>query len=126
SSILYLFIMMSVWYALYSNKELVNGITLEQMITFVTITFMLNSLVRSDVGSVIGGKVVDGSIALDLLKPINFKMYLFSAELGNNLFSFVFLSLPVGILAAFIWDIMMPDPLIHLLFFFLSIILGIL
>jgi len=125
SSLLYVFILMSVWEALFEDRELVGGVTLEQMFTFVTVTFMLNALVRSEAANVIGEKVSDGSISADLLKPVSFKMVVWASDLGQNVCAFLLHSLPVGIVAALLWRMTLPETTTQALLFAVSLALGV-
>lgn len=83
------------------------------------------TLTGSNMAKCLAQKVVNGSIALDFIKPIDLKLYLFAEEFGRNLFRIVFSSLPVFIFAVIYFDFRLPKSPIYAVIFLLSIILGI-
>ncbi len=119
-----LLILVSVWSVLLKNNIVVKGINLQNMISYVIVATLIESLTRSSMGSRMAEKVNDGSIAIDLIRPVNFKFYLFAEDLGDNCFRLLFSALPACILAAILFGFTLPDQAATLFLFLISLANG--
>ena len=125
STLIRLLVTMSVWAALFASQEQVAGIRFEDMVNYIVISMVILSLTRTEMGLRIAHKVADGTIAGDFTRPVNFRWYNFAEELGQNLFHTLFNTLPICLLAAWLWDFRLPDDAFYLLLFGLSLTIGI-
>ncbi|MFK7691257.1 ABC transporter permease [Paenibacillus sp. HJGM_3] len=121
-----LFVLVSAWRALYSGKTAVNGITFEDMINFIVINTLVASLIHSNMGQKIGERVADGSISIDLIRPITFKGYYLANQLGENAFALLFSTMPATLLAVLLWGFHFPDNPLRVALFLVSLMLGLL
>ena len=69
-------------------------------------------------------KVQDGFIAVDLIRPVNFKFYLFAEDLGDNCFRLVFSALPACIFVAIFFGFTLPDQAATFILFLISLVNG--
>lgn len=115
------------WIAIYSSSEegIMKGFTLKEMLTYVMITLLIGIVTSSDISRTISNEVRDGSIAMNLIKPINYRLRLIFMSLGQFLFSFLTLFLPGAIIIT-IYGIYngVNINIISILFFIVSILLG--
>lgn len=119
-----LLILVSVWSILLKNNIVVKGIDLQNMISYVIIITLIESLTRSNMGFRMAEKVRDGSIAIDLIRPVNFKFYLFAEDLGDNCFRLVFSALPACIFVGILFGFTLPDQAATLPLFLISLVNG--
>lgn len=124
STLLGLFVMISIWSALYQSRDTVQGIRFEEMVSFVMINTVAGAMLRTHIAGKIGEKVVDGSIALDLIKPVHFKAYLIADQLGENMYRLVFSVLPACLVAVLVWGFLPPVGPLQLLLFLFSLLSG--
>lgn len=96
--ILGVFISYYLWKAIFlsSNREVLGGFTRQEMITYIFMSFVCSNMVYISITTKIGNDVVDGSIAINLIKPINYKLKLLSESIGEMAYKFIVPSL-------FIW-----------------------
>ena len=126
TAILGLFVQLSIWKALYHNRNVVNGISLLDMMTFVIVGMAVSALTYSRVGNTLANKVVDGSIAGDFIRPVSLKYYLMAEEFGGNCYTMVFSFLPVSIAAMLFVPFRGPQSAAAMVLFLVSLALGIL
>ncbi|WP_270169492.1 ABC transporter permease [Paenibacillus sp. SYP-B4298] len=126
ASIFLLVIQINVWTALYSNKGTISSINLNEMVSYVIIASVVVALTKSGAGSKIAERVENGNIVLDLMKPVNFKQYLFSEDLGKNLFQAIFVTVPAIAVTWLFYDFSIGGAMESLLLFLPSLVLGIL
>lgn len=119
TNVLALFINIAIWKALYINNNVSTdhgNISLHEMITYSIISTILSVLIINNVIEVIELKIMKGNISLDLLKPVNFKLMIFSQIIGTNVSKFVIQSLPILLIGIFMYKLSVPDLRYFLLF----------
>lgn len=93
--ILGVFISYYLWKAIFlsSSKDVLGGFTRQEMITYIFMSFVCSNMVYISITTKIGNDVVDGSIAINLIKPINYKLKLLSESIGELVYKFIVPSL---------------------------------
>ena len=91
------FIMFFVWQAVFlsSDSETFMGFTMEDMVVFLFISFLTGYLTYSDGAYAVGEEIIDGSIAMRMIKPCSFEMCFLFKELGNRLAGAAVLTAPL-------------------------------
>ena len=117
-----LYLMKTVWTALYAQNPAPAGVPLHAIITYTTIALLMSLVLEIDVTRLIRDRVREGSIATDLMKPINLPLFFFSDGFGQMLLHAI-LIVPALLLSLFIVHIDVPAPGV-LLAFALSFVLG--
>ncbi|MDG5788609.1 ABC-2 family transporter protein [Evansella sp. AB-P1] len=116
---------MSVWSTLYRGREEVNGVQFDDMVAYVIVNAIIGGLIYSEIHTNIGKRIVDGSISLDFIKPVNFKAYMFSIQLGENLFRIIFNIVPACLFVIFIWGFTLPETPHQMILFLFALINGV-
>ena len=119
-------IQFSVWSALYGVRGDVGGVTLTEMMTYVLLSTGVSILTESHVGNTLAGKVEDGSIEADFVRPVSLKYYLFCDTFGSTTYIFLFTFVPVAVFAMFLVPVCPPVSAAQLIIFMVSVILGVL
>lgn len=91
------FIMYFVWKAVFlsSDSDTFMGFTMEDMVVYLFITFLTGYLTYSDGAFAVGEEIVDGSIAMRMIRPCSFEMCFLFQELGNRLISVSMIFVPM-------------------------------
>ncbi len=126
SAVITVMIQINLWSALLANRAYDEGITFQDMMSFVFINTLLLSFMQTTSGSALAGKIHDGSIAIDFLRPINLKYYLFAEDFGKNLYRTLFSVAPVCGICVVFYRVHVPNNLLMIVIFVISIINGIL
>ena len=96
----YLFILVSLfgsfinyylWMAIYgsSGTGTLGGLTQDEMIVYVFMSYITSSVVMISIATDIGYDVVKGTVAMNLIKPIDYRMSLISMASGTMLYRFL-------------------------------------
>jgi ABC-2 type transport system permease protein len=97
--------------------------TREGWLTYVTVSWILNTFYMTPTGRNLGANVREGQVAMDLLKPLNLQAIYFGQSLGRTTFRLVFASVPL--LVAFSLFAKLQVPGVALVVpFCLSVFLG--
>ncbi|MBQ3664850.1 MAG: ABC-2 family transporter protein [Lachnospiraceae bacterium] len=89
--VLSVFITYYLWRAIFSssdNSEL-GGFNQVEILTYVFMSFVCSNMVYISMTTKIGENVVDGSIAINLIKPISYKSKLFAESIGEMIYKFI-------------------------------------
>lgn len=124
-NLLKVMIQVSIWTSLLGVGGIVENIDLKDMITFTIISSIVRMLIQSNIAYIIATKVRTGEIAMDLIKPINFKGYFFSEQLSENSFGFLTIGLPVLLFSILSYGFKMTSSVLYFILFLTSLILGI-
>jgi ABC-2 type transport system permease protein len=122
SIVLRVYLLRSLWTALYAQNAGPADISLHAMITYTTVALLMSLILEVDGTRMIREKVREGTIAVDLMKPISLPLYFFSDGFGQTLF-YALLVLPSLALALLLVRVDVPDP-ITLAAFALAFALG--
>jgi ABC-2 type transport system permease protein len=109
SLLIRLYLMKMVWTALYAQNAAPAGVPLHAIITYTTIALLMSLVLEIDGTRIIRDRVREGSIATDLMKPINLPLYFFSDGFGQTLLHGM-LIVPALALALFIVKVDVPPP----------------
>lgn len=123
STCLQIFIFWEIYRALYGNETQVDGITITMLTTNFVLSAGLGAVFCPD-DYFLPGKIWDGSISTELLRPISFKGRMIAENAGNALFNLIFRFAPICIIAAVFIGLCPPAGLLHALCFLVSAFLG--
>lgn len=120
-----LFATISIWHALYGNKQDVTtnsgNVTLNNVISFIIISTGMGIIIKNTVIRTLHRRIITGEIAMDLIKPISVKKNFFLNTIGNNIVQLFFQIIPFVILSKFFFNLEFPN-FQNLLFFIISLI----
>src|SRR5215469_1537565 len=109
SLVLRVYILRSLWTALYAQNVAPVNLPLHGMITYATVAMLMSLILEVDGTRMIREKVREGTIATDLMKPISLPMYFFSDGIGQTLLH-ALLVIPSLIFALLLVHIDVPPP----------------
>lgn len=112
------------WRAVYGGAEAAHGVSGDMMITYTAVSMLMSSLYYMGVEDRIADAVKSGSIATDMIKPINLFSLYFAEDIGNIIFNLFFNTIPMFIVALIIFGLPVPASAEHFWLFLASFILG--
>lgn len=109
SLVLRVYILRSLWTALYAQNAAPINLPLHAMITYATIAMLMSLILEVDGTRLIREKVREGTIATDLMKPISLPLYFFSDGAGQTVLHAI-LVVPSMLCALLLVHIDVPPP----------------
>ena len=84
------FISYFLWMAIYgsTDKTMLGGLTRDEMVIYVFMVYVTSSLVTISISDWVSDDVVKGMVAMNLIKPIDYRMSLISKAFGNMVYRF--------------------------------------
>jgi len=123
NTVISIFVYVAVWKAIYGSRVEIEGISFNLVATNFILGLAISNLFNFD-DTMISSKVIDGTIATDLLKPISFNGYMLFYNIGNVCFRTIIQFMPALILAIIFIGIVPPYSIILFLFFLFSVFLS--
>lgn len=86
-----MFIYYYLWMAIYASSPsgVLGGFTRNEMMLYVFISYTLSDMIMINISSDIGRDVMDGNVAMNLIKPINYRMSLIFRAFGVMVYRLV-------------------------------------
>lgn len=122
SLIVRVYLLRSLWTALYMQNAAPLKLPLHAMITYATVALLMSLILEVDGTRMIREKIREGTIATDLMKPISLPLYFFSDGVGQTLLH-ALLILPCLLFSLLLVHVDVPQPAV-LVAFVISFGLG--
>lgn len=81
---LQLLLLRAVWQAVYGDRGTVDGVSIQTMVTYLTVVGLLNFIIYPGIADEIHRRIDQGMVAIDLVRPVGFVRQMLSIELGNS------------------------------------------
>lgn len=125
-NLLYLIVVYFLWKSIYASAgtDIVNGMTFTDTLIYLVLATALFNFMEMYTVWEIGRNIQSGKIVLDLLKPMDFRRYLFWSFSGTFVTQFFFTFLPTFIVVCMVTKGAIPLG-INLLYFAVSVIMAV-
>lgn len=86
------FISYYLWMAIYGNsgKSTLGGLTQNEMIVYIFMVYVTSSMVTISISDWISDDIVKGTVAMNLIKPIDYRMSLITRAMGQMVYRLIF------------------------------------
>jgi ABC-2 type transport system permease protein len=123
-NLLFVYVMVSIWTALYGARHTVQSMTLAEMRTYVIVANTLRLFFTMPLEANVEARIRQGDIALDMLKPMDFQLMQYADVLGRSLFNLVAGTVPVLLISWFAFGLVLPPSPAYLALFLVSVVIG--
>ncbi len=136
SIVLQLIVQVSLWTFLSRSQSNISGISYNDLIIYVVLNTVIGTFTNSNVCNDLGDKVYDGSIVIDIIRPLEIKSFMLAQYFGIIVYKLIFNVIPIVIMAILALKVNFPFDLLRicvfiigiinasLLFFYINYILG--
>jgi ABC-2 type transport system permease protein len=115
-----------IWKAVYAGRSVIAGFSLDEMITYVFISFAVRNLYSFYTETGISSTIRTGDVAYELIKPFDYQLARFFESLGNVVIEGVLIGLTVLLVGVLAFGAGAPASLFSALMFVLSLFLSLL
>jgi len=112
-----------IWSAVFRSAHSFAGYNLSQMITYVSVGWIIRSFYWNTIDQEMAYEVIDGRIAMDLIKPVSVQWMWICRAMGESAFRLGPLTLPTAIVVALVFPLERPSSRENFLIF-LAAVLG--
>jgi len=97
-----------IWSAVFRSAHSFAGYNLSQMITYVSVGWIIRSFYWNTIDQEMAYEVIEGKIAMDLIKPVSVQWMWISRAMGESAFRLGLLTLPTALVVAFVFPLQKP------------------
>jgi ABC-2 type transport system permease protein len=97
-----------IWSAVYHPGQSIAGYNLPQMITYISVGWIIRSFYTNTIDQEMAYEVIEGKIAMDLIKPVSVQWMWMSRAIGESAFRLGLLTLPTAIVVSFAFHVQAP------------------
>jgi len=111
-----------IWSAVYRGGLSIAGYNLAQMITYVSVGWMIRSFYWNTIDQEMAYEVIEGKIAMDLIKPVSVQWMWISRAIGESAFRLGLLTLPTAVVVALVFPVQAPASRENFLLFLVAVL----
>jgi ABC-2 type transport system permease protein len=111
-----------IWSAVYKSGQSIAGYSLAQMITYVSVGWIIRSFYWNTIDQEIAYEVIEGKITMDLTKPVSIPWMWICRAIGESAFRLGLLTLPTAFVVGFIVHVQPPASRENFLLFMLAVL----
>ncbi len=98
-----------IWSAVFRSASSFAGYNLSQMITYVSVGWIIRSFYWNTIDQEMAYEVIEGKIAMDLIKPVSVQWMWISRAIGESAFRLGLLTLPTAVVVALVFPLERPS-----------------
>ena len=115
-----------IWKALYqTDAEFAPGFSFEDMVTYVAVGWVIRSVYFNNVDQTMASDVMEGTIALSMLKPVTIQARYIGQALGEAGFRLLLLTTPTALVITMIFPVQAPAGTAYFLLFLVSLVASV-
>jgi ABC-2 type transport system permease protein len=97
-----------IWTAVFRSAHSIAGFSLPQIITYVSVGWMIRSFYWNTIDQEMAYEVIEGKIAMDLIKPVSIQWMWICRAMGESAFRLGLLTLPTAVVVALVFPVQGP------------------
>jgi ABC-2 type transport system permease protein len=97
-----------IWSAVFGNGQQIAGYNLNQMVTYISVGWILRSFYWNTIDQEMAYEVIEGKIAMDLIKPVSVLWMWISRAMGESAFRLGLLTAPTAVVIALMFPVLRP------------------
>lgn len=109
------------WKAIFAGREVFGGFRFDEMITYVTVGWIIRSLYFNNIDWDMATDIQEGKVSMTMMRPVNLPMTYIGKALGEAAFRSILLAIPTAIVLAIIFPINPPVDALHGAAFLISL-----
>ncbi len=111
-----------IWRAVYGPGEQIAGYDLGQMVTYVAVGWVIRSFYWNTIDQEMAYEVIEGKIAMELIKPISVQWMWLARAIGESAFRLFMLTTPTALVIALIFPVHGPASLPNFALFVVAVV----
>jgi ABC-2 type transport system permease protein len=113
-----------IWKAIYEHSTSIEGFDFAHLLTYIGVGWIIRSFYFSNIDQELAYQVMEGRLAMDLIKPVNIQLMYVARAAGESVFRLVLLTVPTALLLFFVYPVRLPSSARHTGAFLVSVILS--
>jgi viologen exporter family transport system permease protein len=113
-----------IWKAIYAHSTSIEGFDFGHILTYIAVGWIIRSFYYNNIDQELAAQVLEGKLAMDLIKPVNTQFMYIARALGESAFRLGLLTLPTALILVLVYPVRGPAGALSLAAFLLSAALS--
>jgi len=107
-----------IWRAIFAHaRGSIANYSLPQILTYVSVGWIIRSFYWNTIDQEMAYEVIDGKIAMDLIKPVSIQWMWLTRAIGESAFRLVLLTAPTAVMISLLFPVLPPASALHFVLF---------
>jgi ABC-2 type transport system permease protein len=113
-----------IWKAIYAHSTSIDGFNFSHLLTYVAVGWIIRSFYYNNIDQEIATQVLEGKLAMDLIKPVNPQWMYIAQALGASAFRLIMLTVPTAVVLLLVYPVRGPASAENFIAFLFSVFLS--
>jgi len=113
-----------IWKAIYSHSASIEGFDFSHLLTYVAVGWIIRSFYYNNIDQEMATQVLEGKLAMDLIKPVNMQWMYIAQALGESAFRLTMLTVPTAVVLLLVYPVRSPASAENFIAFLFSVFLS--
>jgi ABC-2 type transport system permease protein len=113
-----------IWKAIFAHSSHIEGFDFSQILTYISVGWIIRSFYYNNIDQDMAQQVMEGKLAMDLIKPVNTQLMYVSQALGESVFRLALLTVPTALVLLLVYPLRRPASAGHFAAFSTSVVFS--
>ena len=113
-----------IWKAIYQHSTSIEGFDFAHLLTYIGVGWIIRSFYFNNIDQDLAYQVIEGRLAMDLIKPVNIQLMYVSRAAGESVFRLALLTIPTAVVLFLVYPLRLPASVGHAVAFLVSVLLS--
>jgi ABC-2 type transport system permease protein len=113
-----------IWKAIYEHSASIEGFDFAHLLTYIGVGWIIRSFYFNNIDQDLAYQVMEGRLAMDLIKPVNIQMMYLARAAGESVFRLALLTIPTAVVLFLVYPLRLPASVGHAGAFLVSVSLS--
>jgi ABC-2 type transport system permease protein len=100
-----------IWKAIYAHSTSIEGFDFAHLLNYIGVGWIIRSFYFNNIDQDLAYQVMEGRLAMDLIKPVNIQMMYVARAAGESVFRLALLTVPTGVVLFLVYPLRRPPSL---------------
>lgn len=110
-----------IWKAIYEHSTSIEGFDFTHLLTYIGVGWIIRSFYFNNIDQDLAYQVMEGRLAMDLVKPVNIQMMYVARAAGESVFRLALLTVPTAVVLFLVYPLRLPASVGHAGAFLVSV-----
>ena len=105
---LYVSVYYFIWKAIYAHSASIEGFDFSHLLTYIGVGWIIRSFYFNNIDQELAYQVMEGRLAMDLIKPVNIQVMYVARAAGESVFRLALLTIPTALVLFLVYPLRAP------------------
>ena len=113
-----------IWKAIYEHSTAIEGFDFGHLLTYIGVGWIIRSFYFNNIDQELAYLVIEGRLAMDLIKPVNIQLMYMARAAGESIFRLALLTVPTAVVLFWVYPLRLPASAARAGVFLVSVVMS--